>query len=58
MSQESSEKLLQLLIKKWITIRGFLFAMSTMEMYKKDTKKGTQKAKALRREVAESSNTK
>ena len=56
MDQECSEKLLELLINKYITVRGFSFAKSVMEMYKKDTKKGTQKAKALRRIVAESTN--
>lgn len=56
MDQECSEKLLELLINKYITIRGFSFAKSLMEIYKKDTKKGTQKAKSLRRKVAESTN--
>ena len=57
MDQESADKLLEMLINKWITIRGFSFAKSIMEMYKNETKKGTQKAKALRRKVAESSTT-
>ena len=38
MDQECSEKLLELLINKYITIRGFSFAKSLMEIYK-DTKK-------------------
>ena len=56
MDQKCSEKLLELLINKYITVRGFSFAKSAMERYKGDTKKGTQKAKALRRTVAESTN--
>ena len=56
MDQECSEKLLELLINKYITVRGVSFAKSVMEMYKSDMKKGTQKAKVLRRIVAGSTN--
>ena len=36
-------------IDKWITIRGFSFADSIQELFKQKDKKGTGKAKALRK---------
>ena len=36
------------IVKKWITIRGYSFANSMMEMYKQYSKKGTDKSKPLR----------
>ena len=53
MNQDCANKLLEKIIHKWITIRGFSFAKTMLEMYKKEAKKGTQKSKALRRILAE-----
>lgn len=53
MSQYCANKLLEKIVNKWITIRGFSFAKTMLEMYKKETKKGTQKSKALRRMLAD-----
>ena len=40
--------LLELITQKWITIQGFSFANSIMEMYKQQAKKGIGKSKGLR----------
>ena len=53
MSQYCANKLLEKIVSKWITIRGFSFAKTMLEMYKKETKKGTQKSKALRKMLAD-----
>ena len=47
MEEEVSESLLENII----TIRGFSFASSVLERYKKENKKGTQKAKTLRQSI-------
>lgn len=36
----------------YLTVRGFAFANSCMEMYKQRSKKKVQKSKALRKKVA------
>ena len=36
------------MIYLYITVRGFSFASSVLERYKREAKKGTQKAKTLR----------
>ena len=46
--EDVMERLLDGIIKLYITIRGFSFTSSILEMYKKDGKKGTQKKKILR----------
>lgn len=46
--EDVMERLLDGIIKLYVTIRGFSFASSILEMYKKDGKKGTQKKKTLR----------
>ena len=46
-----SEKCLSKIISKWVTIRGFSFANSMIEMYKQHFKKGTEKSKPLRSTV-------
>ena len=46
-----SEKCLSRIISKWVTIRGFSFANSMIEMYKQHFKKGTEKSKPLRSTV-------
>lgn len=53
MSQDCANTLLEKIVNKWITIRGFSFAKTMLEIYKKETKRGTQKSKALRRKLAE-----
>lgn len=45
---EAADKSLVMIVNMWITIRGFSFARSIMEIYKQETKKGTEKAKSLR----------
>lgn len=43
--------ILDMLTDLWITIRGFSFASSFLEMYKQEKKKGLQRSKALRKEI-------
>lgn len=50
---ESAEKLLDMILELYVTIRGFAFANSCMELYKQSKKKTVQKSKALRRNVFE-----
>ena len=45
------EELIELCIDQWISVREKSFANSILEFYKQQTKKGTQKAKALRKTV-------
>ena len=45
---DENARCLEHIAKKWITIRGFSFASSMMEMYKQENKKGTGKSKSLR----------
>ena len=47
-SDEENEECLYNIINKWVTIRGFSFASSLMELYKQENKKGTEKSKSLR----------
>ena len=47
-SDEENEECLYNIINKWVTIRGFSFASSLMEIYKQENKKGTGKSKSLR----------
>jgi len=46
---EEEEALLQLIAELWVTIRGFSFARSFMELYKQRKKKTLEKSKALRK---------
>ena len=46
---DRAEILLVMLVDLFITIRGFSFTKSFMELYKQRTKKSTQKSKALRK---------
>ena len=48
---EEEKELLSRIIGLWVTIRGFSFARSQMQMYKQASKKGTQRAKALRKDL-------
>ena len=45
---ELGERCLNQVVEKWITIRGFSFAKSMLEIYKQASKKGTEKSKSLR----------
>lgn len=47
MDDAVSDTLLSLIINKWITIHGFSFANTILEMYKFQRKQGTQKSKRL-----------
>ena len=46
--EEKTKILLTMIVDLFITVRGFSFTKSFMEMYKQATKKSTQKSKALR----------
>ena len=43
--------LLEMIVGLFITIRGFSFSKSLMEMYKQEVKKSMQKSKSLRRKL-------
>ena len=51
--EEAGETCLEMIVHKWITIRGFSFANSVMEQYKQENKKGTAKSKSLRTKLFE-----
>ena len=48
---EKATIILKMIVELFVTIRGFSFAKSFMEMYKQSTKKSTQKSKALRKKI-------
>ena len=48
MDEDSGTECLEMIVTKWVTIRGFSFAKSMMELYKQESKKSTQKSKGLR----------
>ena len=48
---KDAEVVLDMLTNLWITIRGFSFASSWLEMYKLQKKKSLQCSKALRKEI-------
>ena len=47
----SSKVILNYIVQLWITIRGFSFAKSYMEIYKQQAKKHLQRSKALRKKL-------
>ena len=51
--EEAGEACLEMIVHKWITIRGFSFANSVMEQYKQENKKSTAKSKSLRTKLFE-----
>ena len=53
--EEDAQTLLKMVIELWITICGFAFASSWIEMYKQASKKTIQRSKALRRNLQDSS---
>ena len=49
--EEESVALLALVTDLYVTIRGFAFVSSCMELYKQEQKKTTQKSKGIRKRV-------
>ena len=49
--EEVSSILINRIIEKWVTIRGFSIASSWLEKYKKATKTFTQKSKGIRKKL-------
>ena len=49
--EEESVALLGLVANLYVTIRGFAFVSSCMELYKQEQKKTTQKSKGIRKHV-------
>ena len=47
--EKESSTLLSLIIDHWITVHGFAYASTWMEMYKNATKKKVQKSKGIRK---------
>ena len=48
---ETKDLLLTKIVQLFLTVRGFSLAGVSMEIHKQSTKKGTQRAKSLRRDV-------
>ena len=46
---ETAEEILELCFDQWITVKENAFANSIVEFYKQQSKKGTEKTKALRK---------
>lgn len=46
-----SKTLLDMIIKEYITLRGFAFGASCLELYKQKTKKTLQKKKGIRKKL-------
>ena len=53
-NEDQKAELLKLIATKYITLRGFSFASSFMELYKQGSKKTTHKSKGLRKKLAKS----
>ena len=53
--EPESNELLHMIVELYVTIQGFSFASSIVEMYKKRSKKVLQKGKGLRKELFTSS---
>ena len=49
--REESDKLLQMIVEHWITVRGFSFTSAFMEAYKQKNKKTVEKSKGLRKNL-------
>ena len=50
-SKEEADELLAMITQQWITLRGFSFASSFNEEYKKKNKKTLEKSKGLRKNL-------
>ena len=46
--KDAGELVIENLIEKWVTVRGFSFTSSILEQYKQNSKKTTAKSKGLR----------
>ena len=46
--EDAGQLVMEKLIEKWITVRGFSFTNSILEQYKQNSKKTTAKSKSLR----------
>ena len=49
--EKEEQILLRMLIEMWVTVRGFSFAKSMLEMYKQAQKKTVQKSKGVRKQL-------
>ena len=49
--EEATQSLFSLIVQHWITIRGFSFASSFVEEYKKAQKKTLEKSKGIRKKL-------
>ena len=49
--QENADVLLKMIATHWVTVRGFSFAKSLMELYKKHLKQTIQKSKGLHKQL-------
>ena len=56
--EETYQLLLHKIVELYVTVWGFSYASNQMERYKQAMAKGTQKAKALRRELYDNENSK
>ena len=54
MDNDVTSAVLKQIVKLYVTIRGFVFTTSCLELYKQAHKKTLQKKKALRRELCPS----
>ncbi|SMN02019.1 hypothetical protein SPONN_347 [uncultured Candidatus Thioglobus sp.] len=52
LQEEEKAHLLPIVVKHYITVRGFSFARSLLEKYKRSSKKTTQKSKGLRKKIS------
>ena len=48
MDEECNTECLEMIVNKWVTIRGFSFAKCMVELYKQESKKSTQKSKRFK----------
>ena len=51
--EEVADEVLKRIVELYVTIRGFSFAKSYLEIYKQKNKKRLQKSKSLRKKVAD-----
>ena len=49
--QDSADVLLRMIAERWVTMRGFSFARSIMELYKQKVKRNIQKSKGVRKQL-------
>ena len=49
--EEEAQALLKMIAEHWITLRGFSFAKSLMELYKRRSKRNVQKSKGIRKQL-------